>query len=371
MKVKLPFWAFFLTLLFLCQLSWWGYMLWEQADETRLARLQTLQNELFHAEQALAEQVNAEMMPESAWEMIHSSFPQIVSHSGILQIHGDSLTQLDHRHGRKRLMILSESLVFLALAALGIGLLLKTIRRDTFLVLQQSNFLHAVTHEFRSPLHGLRLAVETIIRRPNAEKAKEYADGMLADLTRLDSMVHNVLQVGRLDARGYQAELHSVALRESVRNILQQYKKTQGLSDHVMTLADGEEVTIQADPITMTPIIQNLLSNAHKYGQEKPVTLHVQQESGWGELFVEDQGNGFSAKDRGFLFRRFWRAGDERTRTSPGVGLGLFLASELARNQGATIHAESPGVGQGATFTVRWLLAKGPAILPQSNATFS
>ncbi len=268
-------------------------------------------------------------------------------------------------------MILSESIFFFALAALGIGLLLKTLRRDTFLALQQSNFLHAVTHEFRSPLHGLRLAVETLIRRPNTEKAKEYADGMLADLARLDSMVNNVLQVGRLDARGYQAELHPVALRESVGSILQQYAKTQGLADNVMTLPPGEEVTIQADPITMTPIIQNLLSNAHKYGQGKHVVLHVQQESGWGELLVEDQGNGFSSEDLPYLFQRFWRAGDERTRTSNGVGLGLFLASELAHNQGATIHAKSPGVGQGATFTVRWPLAKDPATRSQSNKVLS
>jgi len=74
---------------------------------------------------------------------------------------------------------------------------------------------------------------------------------------------------------------------------------------------------------------------------------------------VRDSGRGLRPEELPHLFNRFWRAGDERVRTAPGTGLGLYLTRELLKAQGASITAHSDGPGKGASFRVLWPMASG------------
>ncbi len=363
---RLPLWATLVAIFFGVQLLWWGRVIWSQANAVEEASLAVLRER--RAAATLHWQAHPDFAedPGAAWSDLAPGFPGIVHQPpsrdeegpGRLEISGAEVERIQAELDRRRAMVLGEGSLFLLLALLLLWLFQRTAAREAFLTLQQRNFLHAVTHEFRSPLQSLRLALESLMRRPDPVRAPRYAQGMLADLERLEGLVENVLAVGRMDAAAFSTQPRPVDLSAAVRRALERLRATGGDALEC-DIEDG--VVAEADPATLEPILRNLLDNARKYGEGRPVHLRLSRRGERAVLEVSDQGRGFTDEEARHLFRRFWRAGDERVRTAPGVGLGLYLVSELVRGQGARISARSPGPGAGAVFTVEWPLAAGEA----------
>lgn len=361
MRPKLPFWTLMLTLLFLTQLGWWGVLLWTQAEEVQETQMLRLHAQLRHANESWGHDTH---QTEKSWQSLTNQFPDIIwapgpENAGALQIDAKKLVEINESVATTRRMILSEALIFFALAGLGITLIFRTLRRDSFLSLQQSNFLHAVTHELRSPLQGIRLAAETLSKRDGEKKSLEYANDILVDTSRLESLVNNVLDVGRLDARGFQAQPVEVNLSIEIETILATIKRKKTPPTNIQSTKIQPAVFAQVDPSTLTPILLNLLDNAIKYGEGKPITITLKSADGYAILQIQDKGRGIKKSDMPHIFKKFWRAGDERVRTFPGVGLGLFLTQSLTEAQGATLTAQSEGIGMGSLFEIQWPLAKG------------
>jgi signal transduction histidine kinase len=366
MKSRLPFWSALLAALFILQGMWWSLLLWRNSDTEREIELRLLQERLKRAEVQLeyrmegAPSSSADDIRREAWGAMQPQFSGIVLvPPGGLQISSKAIDELNDAQTGQQTMVIGEASAFLIVVVLGLGLLVRTYRREAFLSLQQSNFLHAVTHEFRSPLQSLQLTLETLIRRPNPQRAKRYADDMLEDIARLDSLVDNVLAVGRLEAEPFRTQTQIVEMPPAIEAVIQRFKLAHPtLADRIQFDLDPS-LLAEADPTTLEPVVRNLLENALKYGDNKPVSLRLDQDSGYVRLTVRDSGRGLKADELPHLFNRFWRAGDERVRTAPGTGLGLFLTRELLKAQGATITAQSDGPGKGASFRVMWPMASG------------
>ncbi len=366
MKSRLPFWTAILASLFLLQGFWWSLLLWRKSETERESAMQVLQGRLGKAEAVLENSPSftarnpTEAFQAEAWNKVSAQFPGIVwvpPHG--LQVSGDAVRKLDDALRGQRVMVIGESSAFLIVTLLGLGLMVRTFRREKFLALQQSNFLHAVTHEFRSPLQSLQLTLETLIRRPNPQRARSYADNMLEDIARLEGLVDNLLAVGRLEAEPFRARSQAVELTPAIRALVDRFLLSHPTElDRIQTKFD-DELLAEADPSTLEPVVRNLLENALKYGEGKPVAVELKQEAGYAQLTVSDSGRGIRQDELPHIFKRFWRAGDERVRTAPGTGLGLYLTRELLTAQGAVISARSDGQGKGASFQVRWPLASG------------
>ena len=359
MSSRLPTWIVLVGLLFTFQLGWWGVLLWQQGAAAQEAGFQTLNLKRRLATIDWESRIARGEEAGAAWQALAPSYAGIVlvPEEG-LQIAGTALGQLDSELFSHRAMVLAEGAFFLVIMVMALGLILRTARRESYLALQQSNFLHAVTHEFRSPLQSLRLAVESLVRRPDPERAPRYAAGMLEDLSRLDSLVENVLTVGRVEARAFDARPRTIDLAAAVRRELEQLGKTGADPSDWLEVRLPDTLTADADPAALHTILVNLLENARKYGDGKKVVLSMDSENAYAVLRVRDQGQGFRPQDRAHLFERFWRAGDERVRTQSGAGLGLYVVSELARAQGASVDASSEGPGRGAEFLVRWPVSR-------------
>jgi len=201
----------------------------------------------------------------------------------------------------------------------------------------------------------LRLAVETTQRKP--ERFERYSADMLADLDRLGSLVDNLLTTGRLDAEAFQAQAVPGDLSVDLRNEIEGVERSHQLAPDRIELAVPTSMNARYDPSTLEPIVRNLIDNALKYGGGHAVRVCLEQEGADALLTIEDSGRGLTADELPHVFERFWRAGDESTRTAPGAGLGLFLVYELVKAQGARISAFSPGIDQGCRFELRWPLA--------------
>lgn len=356
-------WFALVAVFYLIQLGWWGVLIWNQAAWIRDGAYEALKLKREVAEAEWQERIPNADSAEEAWQEIAADFPEIVRQPqerapGTLQISGSALEEMGNRLSRRRVMIITEGLLFVILAGLGLWFVISTARQENFLALQHSNFLHAVTHEFRSPLQALRLATETAQRRP--DKASHYLEGMQEDLQRLDRLVDNVLAVGRLDAEAFRTTPRPFNLSEAISKTVASYKMT--LSDDADRFhSDFDEgIIAEADPATLEPIVRNLCDNARKYGGNKTVMLQLRREGSFAVFRVRDFGRGFRAEERPHLFKRFWRAGDERVRSSPGTGLGLYLVSELVAAQDAKIEATSDGPDKGAEFIVSWPTAAAP-----------
>lgn len=258
-----------------------------------------------------------------------------------------------------------EGAFFLGVLLLGMVVLARAMSREVELRLRQENFLAAVTHELKSPLASLRLALQTMERRDLDEPQRRRLIGRnLVDLDRLEGLVSNVLESSRLDSdqvqggrSGKEAGLEqTVALAQLADQVLGGMAKVEQLGCDVVNEIP-RDLMVKADAHGVTTTLRNLLDNAveaTRASTEPRVALTAGETEQGTWLAVEDNGHGFEAMEADRLFDKFYRPGDELTRARAGTGLGLFLVRRFAELEGGAVRASSPGVGQGARFEVRW-----------------
>jgi signal transduction histidine kinase len=208
------------------------------------------------------------------------------------------------------------------------------------LVRAHKTLLANASHELRSPLARLRVAVELHEKRPS-ESAKAE---IVRDMAELDALVDEILLSSRLDlaeaaAPSETVDLLALAAEEGAR---------LGLP------VEGEAAVLSGDARLLARLARNLLENALRHGGA-PVTVEVRRAGGVAELRVSDRGPGIAPEDRERVFEPFYRP-EGRAEAAGGWGLGLALVRQIAERHGGTVAADAPP-GGGARFTVRLPLA--------------
>jgi len=248
-----------------------------------------------------------------------------------------------------------EVVILVGFVLLGMTYIYRKLNAGRELMLRQRNFLAAVTHELKTPIASLRVWMETLATRALEPEQKTRVQTLMdQDLTRLTELVGNLLQVARAETGKLEICPEATELAPWAEAVCQAMDRRLGEGALGLKLDLKEGLWARIDPKAMTTVLENLLSNAHKYAlapRETRVSLSAKGD--WVVLAVADRGVGLSARDLPRLFQRFFRVGDEMTRTVPGTGLGLFLSRELVQAHGGDIRAASPGSTLGSTFTVR------------------
>lgn len=249
--------------------------------------------------------------------------------------------------------------VFFVLIIVGLVLnttfLIREIRRNE----QHDAFINAVTHELKTPLASIRLYLETLKTRDVPEaRREEFYDIMLADCDRLLHTVEQVLRAGRTGQRRAKPDASVVVnLGEMVRECLELARVRYKLGDGALRYAegaDGEEARVVGDPEELRAAVTNLLDNAVKYsGAEVRVSVEVETlDERRVAVRVADRGIGIPRTQLKRIFRRFYRVQGDLMARIKGTGLGLFIVRSIVEKHGGRVFAESPGVGQGSTFTI-------------------
>ncbi len=246
---------------------------------------------------------------------------------------------------------------FLLVLLAGMTILTRTIRHDRELRQRQQNFLAAVSHEFKSPLASMQLAAETLVLRSSEDDTRRLGERILGDCERLLRMVENLLDTARLEEGRHLLARESLALRDIVeREVAAIADRASRHSIEARAEIDGD-LRIDADAGAVETVLRNLLDNAFKAcvaGGGRSIVASAGRDGGKVRLTVTDDGQGFAPEDAAMLFEKFYRVGDEQTRTTPGTGLGLYIVKRLVDMSGATLSARSDGPGSGATFAVDW-----------------
>lgn len=249
---------------------------------------------------------------------------------------------------RRMFMILGEGMVFFLILILGIWKLRSSIKKELRISRNQNNFLLSVTHELKTPIASSKLYLQTLQKHSlDPEKHDEILRKALQENQRLEKMIDNILNASRLESR--KLVLHTEKLDASafVTSIVERYRKYA--PEAQFETAIPEDIQTQADPFILETILNNLIENALKYaGTAGPICVEMVKDQHL-HILVKDQGPGIPAQHQKDIFKKFYRLGNEDTRTQKGSGLGLFIAAEFSRLHKGQIkyHANQP---KGAIF---------------------
>jgi signal transduction histidine kinase len=264
------------------------------------------------------------------------------------------MAQLDRERFHRLNRYAWEGAFFLVVLLGSMGVVSHALREEGDLRRRQEEFVAAVSHELKSPVASLRLTAETLaMRDPPAPRRTELIERQIADLSRLERTIGNILEASRLSA-ARSAPPGAVVLADAVASVLEELR-TQAADLGVVLASDvPEDLVVRADPEGTRTILRNLLHNAIRAAAGGHVSVVVAKDRRGVTLIVRDTGVGFPPHEGARLFDKFYRLdGPERGRTT-GTGLGLYLVRRYAELDGARVSGESEGPGRGATFVVTW-----------------
>lgn len=200
------------------------------------------------------------------------------------------------------------------------------------LVRSQKSLLANASHELRSPLARIRMAVELM----QDQAAPAIRDELKRNVAELDQLIDEVLLASRLDAVGSAARTDEDT---DVAAIVAEECAAVGAT------FDTAPVHLHGDPRLLRRMVRNLLENARRYGGGSAVAVHVRAAGGALQLDVCDSGPGIRESERERIFEPFYRV-PGASETAGGVGLGLSLVRQIAAHHGGTVHClENPEGG--------------------------
>lgn len=281
--------------------------------------------------------------------------PPLLDQAAYITLRQEPLLVLDQERKAALWRVGIQGFIFAFGVLLGFTYFYRRLNAETDLALRQRNFMATVTHELKTPIASLRVWMETIFAHAlNLERRERIHMLMDKDLERLTELVTNLLDAARADAGSLDLKLEPLELAPWLRSVCEGMDQRLGAGTLGLALNLEEHLWTSADPRALATVVENLLSNASKYANEpRHTTVTLGLDRDWAILVVSDQGMGIQSKDLPRLFERFFRVGDELTRTVPGTGLGLYLCKEIVLRHGGTIRAASRGPGLGSAFTVK------------------
>ena len=234
----------------------------------------------------------------------------------------------------------------------------------------KDEFLSTVSHELRTPLNAI-LGWSQILRTQRADAAtmNRALETIERNARSQAQLIDDLLDISRIITGKIRLNVHTVELLPVIEAAIDTVRPTTDTKNiRLQSVLDPAAGPVLGDSERLQQIVWNLLSNAIKFTPKRGrVQVCLQRINSHVEIIVTDTGQGISAEFLPYVFERFRQADSSITRSFGGLGLGLAIVRQLVELHGGTVHADSPGEGQGATFTVKLpLMAVGPkAIEPE------
>lgn len=243
----------------------------------------------------------------------------------------------------KIFMLAGESLVFMVILAAGVWHVRKSFYKETALAKQQKNFLLSVTHELKTPIASAKLQIQTLLlRNLNKEKQEQLLQKSVNDLERLDQLTEKVLLATRLENKNFNPTFTQINFSEFLEEFLSNYLNSRKNNHYKIKYFIQPDLFIYADETSLYSIINNLIDNALKYSEDQG-TIEIQLQKAENKICfsVADNGIGINDNEKNLIFEKFYRSGNEETRSRKGTGLGLFIVKLLADMNKAQIKVEN------------------------------
>lgn len=226
------------------------------------------------------------------------------------------------------------------------------------LLAAQKRLLGDVSHELRSPLARMQIALGLAIQ-PDSKDKERHMQRIELEANRLDDMIGDVLRLSRLESQLQNIELFPLSLKSLLAYLVKDANFEAKGDDKSVTLEAEEDANVMGDQALLASAFENVVRNAVKYTEQNTtVQVSLKIENGQVLVQVRDFGPGVPASALSQLFQPFYRVSDSRQRSSGGTGLGLAIAEKSIRSHGGSIVAHNHQE-QGLEVTVRLPLHTG------------
>ncbi len=222
--------------------------------------------------------------------------------------------------------------------------------------LRKDEFLATLAHELRNPLAPIRNALEIMrLSADNPQAMLQTRQMMERQVHQLVRLIDDLLDVSRITRGKLNLSLEKLKLQDVLEAALEISKPILDKARLTVSVTGVETpIRVTGDRVRLAQVFTNLLNNAAKYTEpEGHVSIDVRQELTQVVVVVKDNGVGIPAEVLPRIFELFTQVDHNLDRSQGGLGIGLALVRRLVEMHGGTVHAESEGVGRGATFTLR------------------
>lgn len=253
-------------------------------------------------------------------------------------------------------MFASEGSFFVLLMLLGAFMIYRALRQTEQTKQQQENFIQAVTHELKIPVASIKLYLETLSGGKVApEKTRTFIPKMLEDCQRLEGMVDNVLEAGRLSRQARKMKLIRTNLSTDLHEYLEELQPMFQRYDLKTETSIEPGIHAKTDYHAMRRVVTALADNAIKYSHpdRKELIISLKKVNSECEMRFDDKGVGIERDEQERVFERFYRTGEEKTRSVKGTGIGLFLVKQIVNEHGGSVRIESEGRDRGTSIIIR------------------
>lgn len=248
---------------------------------------------------------------------------------------------------------------------IGTVLLFIFLMQQLRLIKRQRSFVSSVTHEFRSPLSSMMLAVETLQRRSLSEDNQKIQYRMIqSDLDRLVHLVDQILVSARID-RGIKvfSDFDELRWSDFFVRLTEQYRHLDFDLGNRLKVSGALDDTVFTSERALQIVVGNIVENAIKYSpKESPIEVNIARKGKIFEIQIRDYGMGLDRRDLKRIFKVFERAKTAIAEAIPGTGLGLYIVQSIVQLMNGHVIAQSAGRGSGSSFVVRipvyWHLPK-------------
>jgi len=259
-------------------------------------------------------------------------------------------------------LVSREKWVYLALLAgtflimiTGISLTVRAASHEVELSRLKAEFVSNVSHELKTPLSLIRMFGETLESGMVQDEAKreEFYRIIRSESERLTRLINNVLDFSKIEAGVKRYNFQEVEVGGVVRKALDAYRlEIRDLGFTIESVLPSTPITAFVDQDAVCEALLNLLDNATKYSEEnKHIVVSMETRGAWMRISVSDHGVGIPHDELKSIFDKFYRSRTQKSRETPGSGLGLTLVKHIAEAHGGRAEVESE-VGQGSTFTL-------------------
>ncbi len=295
-------------------------------------------------------QLNSNFSKEKVNFQTQYEFDRQLNHFKLSLKHKDdiSVKLLQKLASKKRAWILEGMTMGFITILIGIAMFVY-LDRVVRLNQQQNNFLLAVTHELKTPIAAAKLALQTATKRPDSDIVPKMVGMAQSNISRLSILVEQILMATRFENKFTEPQKVWIELSDFFNGVLQNMELKSEDFQRLDIQIPGN-LQFYADEQMLSTVIRNLVTNSIKYseGQGK-IKIESQINDNNFTLIFTDEGIGISEDEKKNIFKKFYRVGEEKTRTTPGSGLGLFLVKKITEIHGGKVTVEN-NIPKGSKF---------------------
>lgn len=326
----------------------WAVKLFQEKDFTKIINTQS------NIIQWNIHSINKKFsIPESNWiqnKVIKLQLPSWLPNTELLLFHS-GFKNINSFIQQRNLTVISIMVMMFIIVLFISYLIIRLYKKEIELSHMKSNFLSTISHEMRLPLSTIKMANESLeVGKIQKSKISKYHNYIDLSIQRLDNLISQILNFTRIKSQNVPLNLERINLSQMIMEEVETITEVLTSKGFIIEHDIDNEIYAYLEVESFSRAMLNLIQNAEKYSyNEKWIKISLKKDKKSIILNIQDRGCGIPKHKIPYLTQTFYRAEDELTRNTKGLGLGLAITEQIMKKHHGRIEIESK-VNIGSTF---------------------